>query len=169
MDRCIALCKDHCQGCLLKWKSGFLHDHEQLPLLDKLELYLEPVRGKLLGGELESLYRLFTKNETLSTPKNELLKQTQSIISHATPRSLYYGRWITIEHDIIFQNIFMKRKRNIKKQESKKNLNPKNKQKRLHAKDNVGVIESKQQVPSSVTQNQQTLEDIWWECLNEDT
>ena len=165
MDRCIALCKDHCRGCLLRWKSGFLHEHEQLSLLDKLELYLELVREKLVGGELESLYKLFTKNETLSTPKNELLEQTQSMISHASPRSLYYGRWITIEHEIIFQNIFMKRKRNIKKREHKKNLS--HKQKRLCTKDNVVVIESNQQVPSSDTQNQQTFEDIFWECLNE--
>ena len=111
MDKSIALSKEHCQGCQLKWKSGFLHAHEQSPLLYKLETHLETVRAALLAGELESLYKVFTKNETLTLPKEEALEQTRKLLSHATPSSLYYGRWVTVEHDIIFQEMFMKKKR----------------------------------------------------------
>jgi len=170
MDRCIALCKDHCNGCRLKWGSAFLHQHEQLALLEKIELYLDQVRGKLLGIELESLYKVFTKNETLSTPKEELLQQTTFIIHHATPRSLYYGRWMTVEHDIIFHNMFMKRKRNKRKKlekvqstETQKPLRTTKDHKRKY-KDISGPDEP---VSSSDTQNQQTFDNILWECLNE--
>jgi len=118
MDKSIALSKEHCQGCQLKWKSGFLHEHEQSPLLYKLECYLDIIRTTLLTGELENLYYVFMKNETLAFSKEEALEQTQSLISHATPHSLYYGRWVTVEHDIIFESMFMKRKR-VRKQEKR--------------------------------------------------
>ena len=59
----------------------------------------------------------------------------------------------------------MKRERNIKKREPKKTLS--HEQKRLCTKDNVVVIESNQQVPSSATHNQQTFENILRGCLNE--
>ena len=171
MDRCRVICKEHCKGCQLKWKSAFLHQHEQLSLLEKVDLYLEQVRGNLLGVELESLYRRFTKTEPLSTPKEELLQQTTSIIHHATPRSLYYGRWMTVEHDIIFHNMFMKRKRNKRKKlekvqstETQKPLHTTKAYKRKY-KDTSG---SHTPVSSpSGTQNQQTIEDILWECLSE--
>ena len=169
MDKCIIISKEHCQGCQLKWKSAFLHQHEQLPLLKKLELYLDQVRGNLLGIGLESLYKFFIKNETLSTPKEELLQQTTSIIHHATPQSLYYGRWMTVEHDINFQNMFLKQKRNKRKKlevaestQSPKRSRSIGVQKRKY-KDTPG---SDKPVSSSDTQNQQTIEDIFWECLN---
>ena len=171
MDKCIVMCKEHCKGCQLKWKSAFLHQHEQLPLLDKIELYLDQVRGSLLGIELESLYKIFTKDETLPTPKEELLQQTASIINHATPRSLYYGRWMTVEHDFIFKNIFLKQKRRKRNKlevaESTQNLKPSRSTvayKRKY-KDTPGTSDLKP-VSSSDTQNQQTIEDILWDCLN---
>ena len=43
--------------------------------------------------------------------KKELLEQTRTIIFYATTNSLYYGGWLTAEHDIVFQKIFIKRKR----------------------------------------------------------
>jgi len=111
MNKSIALSKEHCQGCQLKWKSGFLHEHEQTPLLYKLEYYLDTIRTTLLTGELESLYIVFTKNETLPSPKEDVLEQTRTILSQSTASSLYYGRWVTVEHDIIFENMFRTRKR----------------------------------------------------------
>ena len=83
INKSIALSREHCQGCQLKWKSGFLHEHEQSPLLYKLECYLDTIRTTLLSGELENLYNVFTKNETLALPKKEALEETQSLISHA--------------------------------------------------------------------------------------
>ena len=56
MDRCVALSKERCQGCLQKWKSSFLHEHEQLPLFAKVEYYLEEVRIALLKEDLVWLY-----------------------------------------------------------------------------------------------------------------
>ena len=169
MDKCIVISKEHCEGCRLKWKSAFLHQHEQLPLLKKVELYLDQVRGNFLGIELESLYNIFIKDETLSTPKEELLQQTASIIYHATPQSLYYGRWMTVEHDIIFQNLFLKQKRNKRKKlavaESTQNPKPSRSMgayKRKY-KDTSG---SDRPVSSSDTHNQPILENILWECLN---
>ena len=133
INKSIALSKEHCQGCQLKWKSGFLHEHEQSPLLYKLECYLDTIRTTLLSGELENLYNVFTKNETLALPKKEALEETQSLISHATAHSLYYGRWVTVEHDIIFESMFMKRKR-VRKQ-AKRPINHKARRKNTFADD----------------------------------
>jgi len=116
MDKSLSLSKEHCQGCQLKRKSGFSHEHEQSPLLYKLECYLDTIRAALLTGELENLYNMFTKNETLALSKEEALEQTRTLISHATARSLYHGRWVTVEHDTISEDTFRKRKR-VRKQE----------------------------------------------------
>ena len=169
MDKCIVISKEHCEGCQLKWKSAFLHQHEQLPLLKKVELYLDQVRGNFLGIELESLYKIFIKDETLSTPKEELLQQTASIIYHATAQSLYYGRWMTVEHDIIFQNLFLKRKRNANKRKklavAESTQNPKPSR-------STGAYKRKYKDTSGsdrpVSSNQPILENILWECLNGD-
>ena len=162
MDRCRVICKEHCKGCQLKWKSAFLHQHEQLSLLEKVDLYLEQVRRNLLGVECECLYRRFTKTEPLSTPKEELLQQTQCIIRYATPWSLYYGRWMTVEHELIFQGIFQKRKRNKKGLKSAKTndssgYNLGDKRRRVE-----DTTEPNKQVLGGSTQ---TIEDILWECL----
>ena len=171
MDRCMTVCKDNCQGCQLKWKSAFLHQHEQLPLLKKIELHLDEVRGNLLGIGLESLYKIFIKDETLSTPKEELLQQTIAIIHHETPHSLYYGRWMTVEHDIIFQNMFLKQKRNKRKKlevaEATQIPKPSRSTGAYKRKYKDILSGSDKPVSSSDTQNQQTIENILWECLNE--
>jgi len=151
MEKSIALGKEHCQGCQLKWKSGFLHVHEQSPLLYKLETHLDTIRTTLLAGGLESLYNVFTKNETLALAKEEVLEQTRTLISHATARSLYYGRWVTVEHDIIFESMFMKRKRNRKVEKRSANFKPR--RKRLFVDTDV---QAKQYASQAVT-----LEDIF--------
>ena len=70
------------------------------------------MRGNLLGGELEGLFKHFTQNETISTSrKKELLEQTRILILYATPHSLFYGRWMTVEHELIFRDMFIKRRR----------------------------------------------------------
>ena len=170
MDKCIAISKEYCEGCQLKWKSAFLHQHEQLPLLKKIELHLDEVRGNLLGIGLESLFKKFIKDETLPTPKEELLQQTTSIIHHATPQSLYYGRWMTVEHDIIFQNMFLKQKRNkrIKLEVAESTKTPKpSRNTRAYKRKYKDTSGSDKLGSSSDTQNQQTFDNILWECLNE--
>ena len=103
---------DQCQGCQINWKSAFLHQHEQLSLLEKIEKYFDSVRGNLLGDELEGLFKHFTQNESISTSrKKELLEQTRILILYATPHSLFYGRWMTVEHELIFRDMFIKRRR----------------------------------------------------------
>ena len=155
--------KEHCQGCKLKWKSAILHEHEQLSLLQKLELYLDPVRGKFLGIGLESLYKIFNKSEPLSTPKKELLDQTKSVLLFATPQSLYYGRWVTVEHEIIIENIFMKRKRNRKKKSESAepaqicNINP---QKKRKYQDTDGHDNHNVMLDNAM------LEELLWECID---
>ena len=109
MDNCKRLCKEHCKGCQLKWDSIFLHQHEQLSLLEKIEKYFDSVRGNLLGDELEGLFKHFAQNESISTyRKKEMLEQTRILILYATPHSLFYGRWITVEHELIFRDMFIK-------------------------------------------------------------
>ena len=103
---------EQCQGCQINWKSAFLHQHEQLSLLEKIEKYFDSVRGNLLGYELEGLFKHFTQNESISTSRRkELLEQTRILILYATPHSLFYGRWMTVEHELIFRDMFIKRRR----------------------------------------------------------
>ena len=177
INKCIDMSKEHCQGCKLKWKSAILHEHEQLSLLQKLELYLDPVRGKFLGKGLESLYKIFNKSEPLSTPKKELLDQTKSILLFATPQSLYYGRWMTIEHEIIIQNIFMKRKRNKKKkseaaepaQLKPENTNLYNKRKYQdisQTNEHEPCISNNNDLSNDNVKGQQTLEELFWDCID---
>ena len=112
MQNCKRLSKEQCRGCQLKWKSAILHQHEQLSLLEKIERHLDSVRGDLLGVELEGLFKRFTQSETISASrKKELLNQTKTLILYATPPSLYYGRWMTVEYEIAFRDMFAKRRR----------------------------------------------------------
>ena len=111
MENCKLLCKEQCRGCQQNWKSAFLHQHEQLSLLEKIEKYLDPVRGNFLGVELDDLFVNFTQNENITTArKKELIDQTRSIILNATPQSLYYGRWMTVEYELIFRDMFVIRR-----------------------------------------------------------
>ena len=90
VDNCKRECKKQCKGCQLQWKSTFLHQHEQLSILEKVEKHLNSARGHLLGINLEYLFQMFTQNESISACKGkELLDQTRSTIIYATPQSMY--------------------------------------------------------------------------------
>ena len=71
IESCKRQCMDQCQGCQINWKSAFLHQHEQLSLLEKIETYFDSVRGNLLGEELEGLFKHFTQNESISTSRKK--------------------------------------------------------------------------------------------------
>ena len=92
VDNCKRECKKQCKGCQLQWKSSFLHQHDQLSILGKVEKHLDSARGHLLCMNLEYLFHEFlcTQNEAISTSKEkELLDQTRCIIIYATPQSMY--------------------------------------------------------------------------------
>ena len=112
IENCKNVSTEQCKGCQLKWKSAILHQHEQLSLLEKIIKHLDSVRGNLLGIELEGLFKHFAQGGTISASrKKELLNQTKTLILCATPQSLYYGRWMSDEYEIIFQDMFARRRR----------------------------------------------------------
>ena len=125
MIKCKNICEERCQACKSKYKSPILHDHEQMSLLQKIECYLDEVRGNLLGNELENMFKKLSWYEKSIKPdKTELIDQIKNILLHATPQSLYYGRWYTVEHEVFLRDLFSKpttiRKRKSKTQTSQK-------------------------------------------------
>ena len=66
----------------------------------------------MLGVKLGGILKHFEQSETLSMAgKKELLNQTRTLILYDTHQSLYYGRWMTVEHELIFRDMFIKRRR----------------------------------------------------------
>ena len=163
IENCKSLCILQCKGCQLKWKSVILHQHEHLSLLEKIEKHLVSAREDLLGVKLRGLLKHFEQSETLSMAgKKELLNQTRTLILYATPQSLYYGRWMTVEHELIFRDMFIKRRRktrDIKKAKANE-VQPNElqsssrckKHKRLHL-DNAPVIPYLQNIASEQASN----------------
>ena len=107
--KCKNICADRCQACQSKYKSPVLHDHEQLSLLQKIECFLDEVRGDVLGSELDNMFKKLSHYEKSIKPnKSELIEQVRNILLHATAASLYYGRWYTLEHEVFLRDLFSK-------------------------------------------------------------
>ena len=96
VQKCIKLARERCPGCAKKFKSALLHLHEQLSLENKLECYFEEVRG-LLVSKMGFYYAEFERK--MSQPCSEVIKKLyldfgKTFLFMATPKSIYYGRYI---------------------------------------------------------------------------
>ena len=108
IQNCVDLCVLNCPGCKDKLKSPVLHLHLQYSLLDKLKIYLDEVKGKLLPT-IEKMYDAVQHKLPHSSnmnPDKELYCNNARFFLHTTnPEALYYGRYLNEQNDCIINDL----------------------------------------------------------------
>ena len=99
IEKCVAISKERCPGCVKGLKSSLLHVHQQASLLDKIESHLNEARG-LLSSKFDEMFTDFQKRIGSTSSEEEkkvLIKSGRSFLFIVTPPSLFYGRYLTDE------------------------------------------------------------------------
>lgn len=169
---CVNLSKERCEGCQLNLSSAILHTHEQATLLEKIENFLSEARSNLLGYQLEGLFQKFSryhKEAKLKAIRENLLQEIRTIISVATPQSLYFGRWITVERDNIFKDMIKKRKHAKVKEEATVPSYTKPSTEHRTPVNPISVSKPADLSVEKTVKKEQTFEHLLWEWANEDS
>ena len=169
---CVNLSKERCEGCQLNLSSAILHTHEQATLLEKIDNFLSEARSNLLGYQLEGLFQKFSryhKEAKLKAIRENLLQEIRTIISVATPQSLYFGRWITVERDNIFKDMIKKRKHAKVKKEATVPSYTKPSTMHRTPVNPISVSKPADLPVGKTPKKEQTFEHLLWEWANEDS
>ena len=167
---CVDLSKERCEGCQLNLSAAILHTHEQATLLEKIDNFLSEARSNLLGYQLEGLFQKFSRYyKEAKAIREKLLQEIRTIISVATPQSLYFGRWITVERDNIFKDMIKKRKHaKVKKEATIPSYTKPSTKHRTPV--NPMSVSKPANIPVEKTpKKEQTIEHLLWEWANEDS
>ena len=110
----IKISKDKCPGCKDDMQSPILHLHEQQSLIDKIRNAFEYVRGVILLN-IDSYYKQFESKLPCSDDKKKdkiiYCNLARTFLLTATPDSLYFGRYLSVENDSFIAEAFSQAKK----------------------------------------------------------
>ena len=110
----IKISRDNCPGCKDNMQSPILHLHEQQSLLDKIRNAFDQAKGAILL-DIDSYYTRFESKLPHSDDKKKdkiiYCNLARTFLLTATPDSLYFGRYLSVENDSFIAEAFCQAKK----------------------------------------------------------
>lgn len=112
--KCTGISIQRCPGCKAKLHSSLLHQHEQLALLDKINLHFDEVRGEILSS-IDTIYeniKSYLPHSPDRAKDKEIYCNNASVfLRTASADSIYWGRYIDEHTDSMIYKMFFKKTR----------------------------------------------------------
>lgn len=100
VNNCITIARRKCAACKNGIKSSLLHYHLQSSLFEKVKDHFEEVRGPMIN-KIDSCYNVFESKPDNLENKEQYLFGGQTFLLLSTPESIYFGRYVTEELDVL--------------------------------------------------------------------
>lgn len=100
VNNCIGIARRKCAACKNGIKSTLLHYHLQSSLFEKVKEHFEEVRGPMIN-KIDSCYNVFENKPEGLDNKEQYLFGGQTFLLLSTPESIYFGRYVTEELDLL--------------------------------------------------------------------